>query len=94
MSVLQFSSARGKDAVTEAGELLPLSIFNHNQEITISYRGSLAQTASEINCKSGRDDLFLSLVRAKFRGLIVCWENPNVLAIGRLDEVGEYFPDW
>lgn len=94
MTVLQFNSAEKQKSDEQSQEVLPLSIFQHKQEITISYRGSLAGKASAINCKSERDGLFLDLVKAKFRGCIAYWDKPGVLVIGRFDDVGEYYPDW
>lgn len=74
--------------------VLPLSIFNFQHEITVSCRGTLAQQFSAINCKVERARQFKALVQSDFQGCIVYWQKPNVLVIGRFDDIGDYFPNW
>ncbi|MEE2651225.1 MAG: hypothetical protein VYE54_00755 [Pseudomonadota bacterium] len=94
MTVLQFNSAKQQKGDGHSQELLPLSIFQHRQELTISYRGSLAEKVSEINCKEKRDQLLQELAKSNFRDCVVYWDNLDTLVVGLLDDVGEYYPDW
>lgn len=94
MTVLPFKPVKKGKADDKPQKLMPRSVFEHQQEITVSFRGSLAEKADAINCKSERDGLLLNLIQDNFRGCIAYWECPGSLVVGRFEDVGEYYPDW
>ena len=75
-------------------EFLERTSYEVSQTVTISYRGSLAEHVCAINCKAEREDFFRQIVRSDFASVICYWESPANLVIGRIDDIGLFFPDW
>jgi len=75
-------------------QILPVSIFDFDQSITISYRGRLAEKASAINCTAEILGVFDELVMTQFSGCLCYWEGKNKLVVGLIEDVGLYYPHW
>lgn len=75
-------------------EFLEKSRYEISQKIRISYRGSLADEVSAIDCKASREDIFHQIVLSNFVNIFCYWESTANLVIGRIDDIGLYFPDW
>jgi len=75
-------------------EIMPISKFTDRQEISISYRGSLAKEASAIGCKKTRKRLIKQLISNEFANCICYWETPETLVVGLIEDIGLFYPHW
>lgn len=87
-------TALNKESSMPDTELLPIAISDVEQNITISYRGKLAEKVSAINCTRQRNAFFNSLMNRQFDGCLCFWDEEKRLVIGRIEDVGSFFPYW
>ena len=74
--------------------VLPKSIQDCQEIITVSYRGQLAKEVNAIDCNNAKKVDLQGLISTNFSGCLCHFDNEGRFVIGRIEDLGKYYPHW